>query len=250
MGCAVGYNLATGCVVLLVLCSGAAAVVLSVVPVEGLDSFIIFVGLIVCADAVKVLPSRHWPAYMIGLVPGVCNWAATQATTFAASIWPAGERKPNFNDPAIWSKDASGAMAGLQALGSGYILSSVCLCSVVMALVDREFLSAAGWCFVSGLLAVVGLIHSPAMFLPWQRGLGSTPWQFFFAYGCCGLLLLLLALLQAKGRLPRGPAEADADSVSEEANDGLGLVSVIERRYEDKAAHSVSSSTIFRRSFP
>jgi len=247
MGCAVGYNLAMGVVVLLVCCSGAAAMILSLVPVEGLNSFVIFVGLVVCVDALKVMPNRHWVAFMVGLVPGVCNWAATQATDFATSVWPKGVPLPDFTDPSMWERDVTGAMEGLNALGSGYILSSMCLCSITMALIDRKFLAAAAWCFTSSFLSMVGLIHSLQMFLPWQRSLGSLPWQFAFAYGLSGALFLALSGLQASGRLPRGPVDID---FAEPAEDDEMFASVVGQRYADKGTGHSTVRTSFRRSYP
>jgi len=247
MGCKVGYNLATGFAVLLVCCSGAAAVILSIIPVEGLNSFVIFVGLVVSVDALKVLPSRHWVAFMVGLVPGVCNWALTQATTFATSVWPEGVPLPDFSDPAAWAKDGTGAMAGLNALGNGYILSSMCLCSITIALVDRKFSVAAVWCFTSAFLSMVGLAHSSEMLLPWRQSLRSLPWQFTGAYGLTGVLFLLLAGLQARGRLPRLPAEAD---FAEPADDNELFSSVVAQRFADKAAGGSMVSHALRRSYP
>lgn len=236
LGCGVGYNLLTGLIMLLLCISGSSALILNTIPVEGLNSFVIFVGLIVCADGLKVLPERHWPAFLIGLVPGICSWAVTQASTFAESVWP-NRTQPDFTSPELWRSNS--AMDGLFMLSNGYILSSVCLCSIFMGLIDRDFLKLFAWCMVSAVLSMVGLIHSPSVFLPWQRSLSSLEWQFAIAYGCCGVVALALYIGQIYEYVPERLEEPSFESDV--------FASVLEARYEEKSSRATSQNSSLRR---
>jgi len=236
MGCHVGYNLLTGLVTLLVCCTGLSAVVLQVVPVEGFNAFVIFVGLVICVDGLKVMPNRHWVAFLLGLSPAACNWAIMQAAAFAEALWPAGTKMPDFTTGETWSR-AGGSLEGLFCFGNGYILSAVCLCSIVASFVDYDFVVAAAWCGISAVLSCTGLIHAPRVFFPWQKPLDDIAWRFAFAYLSCALLFLGLRVLQYFRLVPPKYYQLDEETDRENGS----FASVVGDRYAPKPSIGAGS---------
>eukprot|EP00931_Biecheleriopsis_adriatica_P101766 TRINITY_DN76847_c0_g1_i1.p1 TRINITY_DN76847_c0_g1~~TRINITY_DN76847_c0_g1_i1.p1 ORF type:complete len:578 (+),score=96.41 TRINITY_DN76847_c0_g1_i1:84-1817(+) len=240
MGCSVGYNIMTGVVALALCCSGVAAMLLTLVPIEAFDSFVIFVGIILCVDALQVLPDRHWPAFIVGLVPGICAWCVSQAQSFAEAVWPVDVKQPNFTNSSEWK----GPLAGLYAMSSGYIVTAMCWCSIFISFIDRRFAKAAAWCMIASLLSAVGLIHASELSLPWEHSLSSLQVQLAIAYASCGALFGCVACGQLLGWVPSRSLEEEANVVVRGENDSF--VTLLERRYENKVT---VDAAVLRRTF-
>lgn len=217
MGAKIGYTLMCAVAMLLVCFSGAAALLLAIFPIEALNPILLFVGLAICSDALHVTPSRHWPAFMLSLVPCFCNWCVEQAQSFGRQICgsqPAGQECiVDVNGGGGWTLDPS--LRGLYALGQGYLLTSIYLTSMLVFVIDRKFLEAGLWSLVAAVSSSCGLIHSDVLFLPWlsppepagHKDLTQWDkhWEFVGAYGGCALVFLGCAVLQGRGHIPRGP---------------------------------------------
>merc|ERR1712151_1050553 len=202
MGAKIGYNLICAVCFILVCFSGMARFLAGVIPTEALNPILMFIGLAICGDALDVTPQRHWPALMLSLIPGFCNWAVTQAQNFAAFICsqPGSTCAANPGSLGAWTLDSSGSLRGLYALGQGYLLTSIYLTCMLIFAIDRGFGKAAGWAFVAAISAAIGLIHSDTLFLPWVGSAAPDSsatynpdqldlhWQFVAAYmGLCAL---------------------------------------------------------------
>jgi len=238
----VGYNIVTGVIMLTLCSSGVAALLLTLIPIEAFNAFVVFVGLILCADALRVLPDRHWPAFVVGLIPGICNWCITQAQSFAGTVWPAGIAQPNFGNPSEWEKDATGALKGLYAMGNGYLVIAMCWCSIFISFIDRKFSQAAGWCLISSLLSAFGLIHGSKLSLPWTESVDSIQNQLAIAYATCGVLFLICRGGQGIGFVPTGLNEEQSNVVMGTGEESI--VQLLENRYENKVIVGTGS---FRR---
>merc|ERR1711879_1108158 len=160
-------------------------------------------------------------------VPGVCNWAVTQAENFAQFIClqPGSTCVANPSSLGAWTLDNSGGLRGLYALGQGYLLTSIYLTSMLIFAIDRGFQQAAGWAFVAAISAAIGLIHSDTLFLPWIGSAtpdGSTTynpdqvdlhWHFVAAYiGLC-MIFLFCCVLQHFGLIEQDANQPSSDKV-------------------------------------
>jgi AGZA family xanthine/uracil permease-like MFS transporter len=224
MGAKIGYNILCAVCFVIVCFSGLAGLFKAIFPPQALNPILLFVGLAICCDAMEVTPQRHWPALMLALVPGFCNWASTQAQNFAAGICnqPGSKCVVNPSDPGAWTLDTSGDLRGLYALGQGYLLTSIFLTSMLIFVIDRKFAWAAVWAFVAAVSSAIGLIHSGSIFLPWvgparpEAGSIYNPdqfdlhWHFFGAYmGLCALFLACFGL-QHLGQLQKPHVEEES----------------------------------------
>mmetsp|Transcript_51389 Transcript_51389/g.95011 ORF Transcript_51389/g.95011 Transcript_51389/m.95011 type:complete len:592 (-) Transcript_51389:136-1911(-) len=219
MGARVGYSILTSVAMIFVCFSGLAAVLLAVVPSQALACVLLFVGLAICCDALAVTPARHHPAFILGLMPGVCNWAVSQAQTFGRALCASADRCPVDPDgQAVWTLDPS--LRGLFAMGQGYLLAGIFLASMLVHVVDRQFLEASCWAVCAALCSACGLIHSDALFNPLAGPPDPTGdytasnWHLFHeftgAYAILsGIFLFCDVVVQrAWGFYPRGPPMA------------------------------------------
>jgi AGZA family xanthine/uracil permease-like MFS transporter len=155
LGARRGYSILNG-VVMTVLClTGLMGLVLAIVPKESASAILLFVGLVITAQAFEVTPARHFPAVAFGLVPHVAAWGVGILDTLASA---AGTSVAAIGPDKITQAGLS--YAGLRTLGAGSLLTSMILCATTIAMVDRRLKAAAGWAAAAAGLAWVGLIHA------------------------------------------------------------------------------------------
>jgi AGZA family xanthine/uracil permease-like MFS transporter len=90
-----------------------------------------------------------------GLVPHVAAWGVGILDTFATA---AGTTVQAVGADAIARAGLS--YAGLRTLGAGSLLTSMVLCAMTIAMIDRRLKNAAGWAVAGSAMAWVGLIHA------------------------------------------------------------------------------------------
>mmetsp|Transcript_30722 Transcript_30722/g.75375 ORF Transcript_30722/g.75375 Transcript_30722/m.75375 type:complete len:685 (-) Transcript_30722:473-2527(-) len=140
-GATVGYSWINGFAFLILGMSGIFAIFEAIFPIQAVGPIILFIGLLICEDAVRALPSKHLSVFFFGLLPSICAWLT--------NVVPIG---------AIQSE----AQWGVFALKHGYMLISFFWCGILSYVVDRQWLKAALWCGLATLFALFGIIHMGA----------------------------------------------------------------------------------------
>ncbi|HSI86319.1 MAG: NCS2 family permease, partial [Candidatus Methylacidiphilales bacterium] len=75
MGARVGYSALNGIVITLLVLLGAVNFILLYVPMEVMLGILLWIGLIITAQAFQEVPGKHAPAVAIGLIPCLAGWA-------------------------------------------------------------------------------------------------------------------------------------------------------------------------------
>ena len=75
LGAKRGYSIINGVLYLVVLWSGLFAALYRVIPNCAAKALLVFVGLLICRQAVQDNPPRYYPAIFFGLFPIMANWA-------------------------------------------------------------------------------------------------------------------------------------------------------------------------------
>ncbi|MEZ4430588.1 MAG: NCS2 family permease, partial [Nannocystaceae bacterium] len=159
MGARVGYSVLNAVFATLVCLTGTLALIAWAVPIEAGMAIILWIGVVITAQAFDSTPRSHAPAAVIGLLPGVGAWGAMMAKSglraagqgtleapFAPSLVPAFERAD------VW-------ISGAFALEQGFIFSAMILAATTVAIIERKLRTAAAWMFTAAALAMTGLIH-------------------------------------------------------------------------------------------
>jgi AGZA family xanthine/uracil permease-like MFS transporter len=184
MGARWGYSLANGLVISLCCLLGGVTLVLKVVPMEAMVGILLWIGLVIAAQAYKDVPKEHYLGVAFGLIPTLAAWVFLQIDS---SLRVAGS-------DLFHSLDKFGgqiAIHGILALNQGFILSSMIFAALMVYVAERRFKTAALWCLVASGLSFVGLIHAYDVTeagLQSKFGFNVAP-AFSLAYlGCAGLL--------------------------------------------------------------
>ena len=154
VGGRIGYSLATGIAIAIVCFLGLTAFLLALIPLVAILPILLYIGLVIGAQAFQVTPKSHAPAVVLALIPNIAEWAKTQidgalsaAGTSAAQLGPA-------------KLEATGVLyRGLESLGGGSVLAGMVLGAIAVFIIDGRLRTAAVWAFAGAILAYFGLIH-------------------------------------------------------------------------------------------
>jgi AGZA family xanthine/uracil permease-like MFS transporter len=159
---------------------------------------LLYIGLLIGAQAFQAVPSRHAIAVVIAIIPNIAAWATGQMDNVLAAAGTTAQ-KVGFATIA-----ANGTIyKGLALLGGGAVLAGLLLGAIVAFLVDRSFFWAAGYALGGAVLAFIGLIHGTK--IGWDIG-GQVALGYLFA----GVIFLAFGLSyrQQKDAVPPTAEEA------------------------------------------
>jgi adenine/guanine/hypoxanthine permease len=164
IGGRIGYSAATGVMVLILSWFGILALMMALIPVVAILPILLYIGMLIGAQAFQETPKNHAPAIVLALVPQVAAWGKLQIDN---ALGAAG------TNAATVGLDKLGQVGvlyhGLEVLGSGAILVSLILAAVTACVIDRAFSRAAGFAIAGAVLTFFGFMHSEAI------GIGKTP---------------------------------------------------------------------------
>jgi len=153
MGARWGYSLLNGVVITLLCLIGGVTLVLKVVPMEAMIGILLWIGLIITAQAFQEVPKRHSAAVALGLMPALAAWALLLVETAlrkaGASLF---EVAPKFGGDLY--------IYGIISLSQGFMLTCMVLSAMMVFVVERQFLRAAVWTAVAAVLSYFGVIHA------------------------------------------------------------------------------------------
>ncbi|MFM1943243.1 MAG: hypothetical protein RI897_2225 [Verrucomicrobiota bacterium] len=153
MGSRAGYSILNGIAITALCLVGGMGIVLRFIPLEATLGILLWIGLIITAQAFQEVPKRHALAVGFGLVPALAAWALLLIET---ALRVAGsslhEAAPKFGSDLY--------IHGVISLSQGFVLSSMVLAALLTQLIDRKFRAAAAWALVASLLSLTGVIHA------------------------------------------------------------------------------------------
>jgi AGZA family xanthine/uracil permease-like MFS transporter len=201
MGARVGYSIINGLVITALCVVGGVTLVLNLVPLEATLGILLWIGLIITAQAFRETPKEHALAVALGLIPALAAWALVLIETAlrkaGASLF---DTAPKFGADLF--------VHGVIALSQGFILTAMVLAAMLAFIIDRNFLKAALWALAGAGLSAVGVIHAYELTpLGVQNKFGwlAAP-QFTLGYALTAGLLIALHLWRNSGKSSAPPA--------------------------------------------
>jgi AGZA family xanthine/uracil permease-like MFS transporter len=201
MGGRIGYSAATGIMVVVLAWFGVISVLLALVPVVAISPILLYIGMLIGAQAFQTTPAKHAPAIVLALVPHLAAWGKSQidamlgaTVTAAQSVGGlAADKVGAVKAAAIASLPQQGVLYhGLEVLGGGSILGGLVLGAIGVFVIEREFAKASAFALTGAILTYFGFMHGEAVGI--GGGLGVTP-GVALAYAVVAVGLLALARL-------------------------------------------------------
>ncbi|MFA4949037.1 MAG: NCS2 family permease [Candidatus Krumholzibacteriia bacterium] len=202
LGARTGYSIMNGVFFAAIALFGCGNLINRIVPMEAGIAIVLWIGVVIAAQAYQTTPKSHAPAVVVGLFPAFAAWGLNllkrgyvgAGTTISAEV--------------AKGVPINGFM-GMAALESGFIFTSMILAAVSVFLIERDFLKAAFWSLAAGVLAFFGVIHS-YMFVG-NETIQVYGWavggKFAFGYACFAAVFLFFHLWQRQRRKKGLPEE-------------------------------------------
>ena len=155
MGARAGYSILNGVFCTLICITGTLAKITWAIPIEAGMAIVLWIGIVMTAQAFEATPRQHAPAVVLGLLPGLGAWGALMVKD---GLRVGGAP---FSPDLVDKFRASGTyIDGVFALEQGFIFTAMILSAVTVHLIDRRFVAAGLWCLLAAVLSLVGLMHS------------------------------------------------------------------------------------------
>ena len=187
MGARWGYSILNGAVITLLCLVGGVTLVLRVVPLEAMIGILLWIGMVITAQAFQEVPRRHSAAVALGLMPALAAWALllieTALRKAGASLY---DVAPRFGGDLY--------IYGIISLSQGFMITCMLLSAMMVFVIERQFLKAAAWTAVAAALSYFGVIHAYVLTAGGvQNRFGpGAALPFALAYLIAALLLLAL----------------------------------------------------------
>jgi AGZA family xanthine/uracil permease-like MFS transporter len=178
MGGRIGYSAATGITVILLAWFGVISVMMALVPVVAILPILVYIGMLIGAQAFQETPRRHAPAIVLALLPNLAAWTKNQID---GALGAAGTSASAVGLDKL--ADQGVLYQGLSVLGSGATLGGLMLAAIAVCAIERQFFKGAGFAVAAAILTFLGLMHSEGI------GLGQSPLM-SASYLCIGVLML------------------------------------------------------------
>jgi AGZA family xanthine/uracil permease-like MFS transporter len=201
MGGRIGYSAATGIIVILLAFFGVIALISSLIPLVAISPILLYIGMLIGAQAFQESPKAHAPAIILALTPHLAAWGKLLIDN---SLGAAG------TSAAIVGVEKLGQVGvlyqGLAVMGGGAILGGLVLGAIAAYTIDQAFAKAAGFALAGAVLSFFGFMHGEAI------GVMQSP-LVALSYGLVSLTLFACA--KAALRPARAPmADPAPDTAS------------------------------------
>jgi AGZA family xanthine/uracil permease-like MFS transporter len=164
MGGRIGYSAATGITVIVLSTFGIISVISALIPVIAISPILLYIGMLIGAQAFQETPKSHAPAVVLAVMPNLAAWGKLQIDN---ALGAAG------TSAAALGHDKLGQTGvlydGLALLGGGAILGGLVLGAIAACIIEREFSKASAFAVAGAVLTFFGFMHGEAI------GIGRTP---------------------------------------------------------------------------
>jgi AGZA family xanthine/uracil permease-like MFS transporter len=170
---------------------GIISLAVAVIPVVAISPILLYIGMLIGAQAFQETPKGHAPAIVLAFTPHLAAWGKLQidnalgaAGTNAAAI---GLDKLGQNGVLYH---------GLEVLGGGAILAGLILGTIAVFMIDRQFMKAGAFAFAGAVLTFFGFMHGEKI------GIGQTP---VVAVSYLAVAIIMAAVAKLTVRVPKTP---------------------------------------------
>jgi AGZA family xanthine/uracil permease-like MFS transporter len=199
MGGRIGYSAATGIMVIVLSWFGVISLLLAIIPVVAIYPILLYIGMLIGAQAFQSTPKAHAPAIVLALTPHLAAWAGVQLD---GVLHAAGTDAATLGLDKLANQGV--LYAGLKVMGGGSILTGLVLAAIGAFVIDKKFLEASGFAVAGAVLTFFGFMHGEAI------GIAVTP-TVAIAYLIVAVFLFGLSRSPASALDRSAPHEAMSD---------------------------------------
>jgi AGZA family xanthine/uracil permease-like MFS transporter len=204
MGGRIGYSAAVGVMVIILSWFGIISLLLAVVPVVAISPILLYIGMLIGAQAFQTTPKAHAPAIILALTPHLAAWCQTLMDG-ALSVAGTNAATLGFDKLA----QVGVLYGGLAIMGGGAILTGLILAGICACIIDKNFTKASIFAFSGAVLTFFGFMHGSAV------GIAVSP-TLAIVYAIVGVFLYAVSQYPSLAPALTGSDEAIAHATPAE----------------------------------
>ncbi|MFI1912836.1 regulator [Nocardia sp. NPDC020380] len=197
-----GYSLASGVVIGLMCLLGLFGVLSTILPIPAIVPILLYIGLLIGAQAFQAVPRLHAVAVVAALIPNIAEWATGQIDD---ALSAAGTTADKVGMDALGQ--AGVVYDGMKTLGEGGVLAGLVLGTIVTFILEKRFRTAGIACVIGAALAWIGLIHAGQV--AWAAAPKVTLGYLFFGIICLACSFLPAVRAQSEPAAESEPRAAE-----------------------------------------
>lgn len=166
LGARCGYSIINALFFTVIFLFGLGTLFVNIIPIEAGMAIVLWIGVIIAAQAYEAVPTRHYPAVALGFFPAVAMMAVfllphvLPAVGATEGILPMivqhGAALETVRTDAWWPV---GVLA-LAGANSGFVLTGMIITAITAFLIDRGFRTAGIWCLLAAVITLLGFHHA------------------------------------------------------------------------------------------
>ncbi len=181
-----GYSMGSGLVIALLCFLGLFGVLATILPIPAIVPILLYIGLLIGAQAFQATPRLHAPAVVAAIIPNLAAWGAGLIDNALAAT---GTTAAQLGEASL--TNAGLVYHGLHVLGQGAVLAGIVLGAIVTFILERQHFRAAIAAGAGAALSWIGLLHADKV--EWA----AAP-QVALGYAFLALVLLGIGALQRR----------------------------------------------------
>ncbi len=200
LGARSGYSILNGIFFTIVALLGLISTINALIPLEAGMAIVLWIGIIITAQAFQATEKKHAPAVAVGLFPAIAAWGlliATQTLNAAGNALS----NPKLAAQILNSGSKPFLLAGLHldgllAISQGFMITCMVWSAASVNLIEQKFSRAALWMGIGLLAAFFGFTHAGTLTPAggvYQIGLASG-WKWALGYGLSALFFIAMQL--------------------------------------------------------
>jgi|GEM_PF-41247 len=161
MGAKGGYSILNGLFFTLLFLFGCGTFLKELIPIEAGAAIVMYIGIIMTAQAFQATPRAHAPAVAIALFPALAAILAVKLQGFLVDAGATVSLPEMVTGVGLASRvpELPGILA-LFGANAGWLVSALILTAIGVAFIEKRYKVAAIWCGAATVLTLIGLLHS------------------------------------------------------------------------------------------
>lgn len=199
MGARRGYSIASGIFLSFLCLSGTASWIFWAVPIEAGMAIVLWIGIVITAQAFQATPKHHAPGAVVGIMVGVAAFGSVMVKTGMRVVDAVLGNSLVWKDKVLEITQALAmndiSVNGLFAVEQGTIFSAMIFAALTVEIIERRLVRAALWAFAGAFLSAIGFIHSFIWDFKDAPMTLAPAWPWVLAYVSMGLVLIVMKFL-------------------------------------------------------
>ena len=186
MGARSAYSIMNALTITALCLSGSLVAIVWLIPVEAGITIIFWIGLIITAQAFETTEPIHYPAAIIGIMPGIVAWFFVSVSSILSAGNLISDGELSFNTSFLNQQAQVGNfLAGGLAIQQGFLLIAMIWSAMVFHIIEKQHFKVAIWALIAAGLSALGIIHGYVLkdgnalvdlpILSWLIGTAESP---------------------------------------------------------------------------